>query len=79
MKHVLRNAQEEITRLRRQNEILSAKVEMIDLFACVLHTKPAEHVQDMSVDVVWELGKEIEKIEADERARERAKPDAEAA
>lgn len=47
MKHLLNAAADEITILRRQNEILNAKVEVMELFACVLHT--------------WVNGKEYEK------------------
>lgn len=38
MKELLNDARHEILNLRRENEILRAKQEMIDLFACVLNT-----------------------------------------
>ena len=53
MKDLLIQAREEIRQLRRANEILAAKVEMIDLFACVLHTRPASHSVGAAVDVAW--------------------------
>lgn len=56
---LLIEAASEITNLRRRNEILSAKVEMIDLFACVLHTRPAAHEGGMSPDVVWAINKYV--------------------
>ena len=59
----LKEAQREITQLRRRNEILSAKVEVMDSFMCVLHTKPAEHLQGMSPDVVFQMEKHISKLE----------------
>lgn len=68
LKYVLRDAQHEITRLRQTNAILAAKVEVMDLFACVLHTKPAERTEGASIDVAWELGKEIDAIEKAESA-----------
>lgn len=58
-KETLTAAVAEIRSLRRQNEILSAKVEMIDLFACVLATRPAESQRGMSPDVAWEIEKAI--------------------
>lgn len=66
-KNLLTNAREEILQLRRQNEILSAKVEMVDLFACVLHTKPAEHSQGMAEDVAWRLQQAIDCLEDAEK------------
>ena len=62
LENLLRNAREEILRLRRGNELLSAKVEMIDLFACVLHTRPASHSVGMSEDVAWALQKKLDDI-----------------
>jgi len=60
---ILNEAKHEITSLRRQNEILRAKVEVMDLFACVLHTQPAQHVQGMCVDIAWQLEKEAARLE----------------
>ncbi len=60
---ILNEAKHEITSLRRQNEILRAKVEVMDLFACVLHTQPASREQGMSVDIAWQLEKEAARLE----------------
>lgn len=49
----------EIRQLRRDNEILRAKQEMIDLFACVLHTKAAERNEACAPDVVWAIEREL--------------------
>lgn len=62
-KSLLIGAREEILSLRRRNEILSAKVEMIDLFSLVLHTKPAYTTQGASVDVAWELERAIREMD----------------
>ena len=67
MKNLLNEARHEILKLRRQNEILRAKVEMIDLFAVVLHTKPAYPDQCSAVDVAWQLQTEIDKLNEAER------------
>jgi hypothetical protein len=40
LKQLLLDAIHEIHSLRHANQILSAKVEMIELFECVLHTQP---------------------------------------
>lgn len=55
MKSTLINARAEILSLRKANELLSAKVEMIDLFACVLNTQPASKRVGESIDVAFEL------------------------
>lgn len=59
----LKEAQREITQLRRKNEILSAKVEVMDSFMCVLHTAPAQHTQGFAPDVVFAMEKHIAKLE----------------
>ena len=65
---LLKDAQQEIQQLRRRNEILGAKVEVMDSFMCVLHTKPAEHLQVMSVDIARQLGQKVAEIEANRPA-----------
>ncbi len=65
MKHLLISAKSEIEQLRRQNEILNAKVEVMDLFACVLHTQPARHSIGQCEDVAWKLQQEIDKLKVD--------------
>jgi hypothetical protein len=64
LKQLLIKSKSEIDDLRRRNEVLSAKVEVMDLFACVLNTMPARGVgMGLSVDVSWELRTAIEAIE----------------
>lgn len=58
-KETLTSAIAEIRSLRRHNEILSAKVEMIDLFAQVLNTRAAERSHGGSPDIAWEIEKAI--------------------
>jgi hypothetical protein len=57
MKNLLQNAKQEIEQLRRQNEILRAKVETMDLFALTLRTEPKYPSQGYGEDVAWLLGK----------------------
>lgn len=68
MKELLLQAMHEIQALRRHNEVLAAKVEMIDLFACVLHSKPPETRHGYADDVAWKMQKEIDKLTAEEEA-----------
>lgn len=62
---IMVEAADEIRRLRRANELLSAKVEMINLFACVLHSNAATRVETAAPDVAWQL---------DQIIRDHAKP-----
>ncbi len=59
---VLEQAIDEIRALRREREVLLAKVEVMELFACVLYTKPAMKDQGYSEDVVFALNKIIEEL-----------------
>jgi hypothetical protein len=60
---LLAQAAEEISRLRRQNELLAARVEVMDLFACVLHTRPASQSQGYAEDLVWKIRTALEQKE----------------
>lgn len=62
--YLLNSAAIEIKSLRRQNEILQAKVSVMDLFAAALHAQPNYGPQGMSVDVAWQLEQRAEKISA---------------
>ena len=59
-KDLMTQAIDEIRTLRRENEILSAKVDVMDLFAMVLHTTPAHRSQGASVDIAWQMQKAID-------------------
>lgn len=66
--NALNNAIEEITQLRRQNEILSAKVEMIELFRTVLMTRPHQVSVGAGEDVVFKLRRLADELrDEDER------------
>lgn len=71
-KDTLQRAINEIRDLRRTNEILSAKVEVMELFALVLNTKPNYPTQGMSEDIAWRMQKRVDEIDAEERNRPRA-------
>lgn len=62
LKSLLADAQREILELRRKNELLQAKISVMDLFACVLHTTPAAPSQAMTVDVAWQLQRMIDEL-----------------
>ena len=58
---LLLDAMLEIRNLRRQNEILWAKVDTMNLFATVLRTQPFYDPQGASVDVAWEIERHLSK------------------
>ena len=61
VKHLLQQAAQEIESLRRQNELLQAKVEVVNIFGvALLGPRPQS---GMSPDVVWALRKEIQRLE----------------
>lgn len=72
MKTLLEDAKREIESLRRQNEILRAQVDVMDLFGSLLFTKPPARDQLMAPDVAYALGKAIQDLESVKRAREAA-------
>lgn len=59
---LLEKAIQEINGLRRQNEVLSAKVSTMDLFATVLKTQPFEPRQGFGEDVAYELNNKVIEI-----------------
>jgi hypothetical protein len=67
MLDLLINAKSEIEQLRRRNEILAAKVDTMELFACVLHTQPASISIGQSEDIAYQLQQEIEELMKKER------------
>lgn len=69
LEELLTNASNEIRSLRRRNELLSAKVEMIDLFALVFHTRPASPSAGYAPDVVFALSRKIAELQQEERNR----------
>ena len=66
MKQELIDAVHEINSLRRENEILRAKVEVMEFFALVLHTKPQCFGILASPDIVQKLNETIQQIEKEE-------------
>jgi hypothetical protein len=58
---MLREAATEIKTLRRQNEIMSARLDVFDSMMAVLHTPIATKSQGMSPDLVWEIEKYLDK------------------
>jgi hypothetical protein len=66
-KDLLQRAIYEIQDLRRRNEVLSAKVEMIDLFSLVLNTKPNYPSQAASEDIAWAMQRRVDVLNASKR------------
>ena len=59
---LLREALAELRDLRRRNELLGAKVEVMDLFACVLFSQPANRGGGMSPDVAWKIEQALKRM-----------------
>lgn len=55
---------EEINSLRRQNEVLRAKVDTMNLFDAMLFARPAEVTNGAAEDVAWELRRAINNMNA---------------
>lgn len=64
-KRTMQLAAEEIRQLRRDNEILGAKVEVMELFGLVFRTQPNYGGRVMSEDVVWKIERTLEAFEND--------------
>ena len=63
LEHMIRHAVNDIRNLKHENEVLRAKVEMIDLFAEVFRTEPRNRSCIMAPDVVWELERHLKSAE----------------
>lgn len=64
---LLERALSEIKSLRRNNELLSARLEMFDLVMSALHGKPAERREGlMHPDIAYELEKKLSQLNAPE-------------
>jgi hypothetical protein len=61
MKQLLIDARSEILRLRTHNEILSAQMQVVDIFAAALGLK--HNFGGMTPDIAWELEKKIEELD----------------
>jgi hypothetical protein len=55
LEHTLAAAAQEISSLRRDNEILRAKVEVLDFLELLFFTKPNYPTVGMGEDIVWKL------------------------
>ena len=77
MRELLESAREEIVRLRRERELLRARVEMIDLFALVLRIRVEPPRSAQGEDVAWLLKREVEIIDQAKWDAEQATEEAE--
>jgi hypothetical protein len=78
-KEALREAANEIERLRRENEILSIKAASFETFSNFVALMTPKHSQGYGVDAVWVIRKLLAEIEASERSSTETavKPDVE--
>lgn len=63
---VLQEAAFEIRELRRLNEVLSAKVSVMEIFAAALGLRHGEQV--MKPDVVWKIDKALQDMEKKDKS-----------
>lgn len=57
--HMIRNAAAEIRRLRRENEVLSAQVAVVETFRAALLGPPRGGM--MTTDIAWEMERYLER------------------
>ena len=62
---MLKEAVFEIKSLRRQNELMKARLDMFDAINAILHTQVATRNEGMSPDLVWKIEKYISSKEND--------------
>ncbi len=59
---ILERARYEIITLRKTNEILSAQIQVVEIFALALGMK--QQTRGETIDVAWELQREIDKLKS---------------
>lgn len=57
---LLKESVNEITDLRRQNELMSARLQMFDSMMLMFNTAPNYGNRGMGEDLVWKINKHIE-------------------
>lgn len=57
-------ASNEIEQLRRVNEVMGAKLHVLELFEMVLMTQPHQESQGMGEDIAWKLRKIVRDLRA---------------
>lgn len=67
--NALRAAEEEIISLRRRNELLQAKVDMVELFRTVLLTQPHQDRNGAAEDPLGKIRRLARDLEDDEAER----------
>lgn len=62
---MLKEATFEIKSLRRQNELMRARLDMFDAMNAILHTHVASRNEGMSPDLVWQIEKYVASKESE--------------
>jgi hypothetical protein len=75
LEHIIQHAVSDLRSLRHENEILRAKVDVMDLFAAMFFAEAPRRGGMMAPDVVWKLERHLKSMEeergvADARAKE---------
>lgn len=63
-KNLMLQAIHEIQQLRRSNEILGAKVDVMELFGLVFRTAPKYGNNCVTEDIAWAMQRRIDEIDA---------------
>ena len=62
---MLKEATFEIKILRRQNELMRARLDMFDTINAILHTQVASRNEGLSPDLVWQIEKFVASKESE--------------
>jgi len=62
-KMLMVTAAAEIRALRRENEILRAKVETMDVFALALQSQPLFNTRGAAPDIAWQLDRYVQQAD----------------
>jgi len=68
MKELLQKARHEIIQLRRRNEVLTAQMDVVEIFAAALGLK--RNQGGMEIDVAWELEQKLSQLEDEEAMKD---------
>ena len=64
---LLERAVHEITKLRRENELMNARLNMFDNILMIMHTEPHRSGEGQAIDLVWEINQNLIGEQASEK------------
>lgn len=66
---LLQEASNEIKSLRKQNELMGARLDMFDSMMLIFRTQPNYGSQGMSEDLVWKIDKHLEQSKQSKQSK----------